>query len=77
MKKELISLIIPCFNEEEMIPIFYKEADKVSKKMGPDFEFIFIDDGSTDKTLSIIKGLRKKDNRVKYISFSKNFGKEA
>ena len=76
-KKELISLIIPCFNEEEMIPIFYKEVDKVSKKMNPDFEFIFIDDGSTDKTLSIIKGLRKKDDRVKYISFSKNFGKEA
>ena len=77
MKKELISLIIPCFNEEEMIPIFYKEVDKVSKKMDTNFEFIFIDDGSTDKTLSIIKGLRKKDDRVKYISFSKNFGKEA
>ena len=77
MKKELISLIIPCFNEEEMIPIFYKEVDKVSKKMDTNFEFIFIDDGSTDKTLSHIKNLRKKDKRVKYISFSKNFGKEA
>ena len=77
MKKELISLIIPCFNEEEMIPIFYKELDKVSKKMNTDFEFIFIDDGSFDKTLSEIKDLRKKDKRVKFISFSKNFGKEA
>ena len=76
-KKELISLVIPCFNEEEMIPIFYKEVDKVSKKMDTDFEFIFIDDGSSDNTLSEIKDLRKKDKRVKYISFSKNFGKEA
>lgn len=77
-KKEKISLIIPCFNEEESIPIFYKETDRISKEMKKvEFEFIFIDDGSHDKTLSILRDLSKKDKRVNYISFSRNFGKEA
>ena len=77
-EKELISIIVPCFNEEEAIPILYKEIDKVSKKMKKvDFEFMFVDDGSRDKTLSVLKELHKEDERVKYISFSRNFGKEA
>ena len=77
-KKELISLIIPCFNEEEAIPLFYKETDKVSKKMkNVDFEMIFVNDGSKDKTLEILRDLSKKDKRVRYLSFSRNFGKEA
>ena len=76
-KKDLISLIIPCFNEEESIPLFYEEADKVSKKMKLDFEMIFVNDGSSDKTLEILRDLSKKDERVRYISFSRNFGKEA
>lgn len=77
-KKELISIIIPCLNEEEAIPVFYKEIDKISKKMSNlNFEFIFIDDGSTDNTLRIIKKLNTKDKRIHYISFSKNYGKEA
>ncbi|MBP5679026.1 MAG: glycosyltransferase family 2 protein [Bacilli bacterium] len=77
-KKEKISLIIPCFNEEESIPIFYEEANKVSKKMkGTEFEMIFVNDGSGDKTLDIMRQLSKKDKRVRYISFSRNFGKEA
>jgi len=76
-KKDLISLIIPCFNEEESIPLFYEEADKVSKKMKLDFEMIFVNDGSSDKTLEILRNLSKKDERVRYISFSRNFGKEA
>ena len=77
-KKELISIIIPCFNEEEAIPVFYKEIGRISKEMEPvTFEFIFIDDGSSDNTLKILKELHDKDKRVHYISFSRNFGKEA
>lgn len=79
MKKEkLLSIIISCYNEEESIPLFYKEINKVSKEIKDlDFEFIFVDDGSKDKTLEVVKKIRIKDNRVKYISFSRNFGKEA
>ena len=63
--KELISIIVPCYNEEESLPIFYKEINKLSKEMNQvDFEFIFVNDA-------------KKDKRVRYISFSRNFGKEA
>lgn len=73
-----ISLIIPCYNEEESLLPFYDELTKVSADIANyDFEFLFIDDGSKDKTLSILKSLAKDDERIKYISFSKNFGKEA
>lgn len=76
-KKELISLIVPCYNEEESLPTFYEEADKVTKKMSNiDFEFIFINDGSKDGTLKIIREISSKDKRIRYVSFSKNFGKE-
>ena len=77
LKKELISIVVPCYNEEESIPIFYEEIDKVSKEMkNVDFEFMFVNDGSKDKTLEILRSLSKKDKRVRYISFSRNFGKE-
>lgn len=73
-----ISLIIPCYNEESSLLPFYDELKKVSLQMESyDFEFIFVDDGSKDKTLSILKDLAKADERVTYISFSKNFGKES
>lgn len=75
MKK--ISIIVPCYNEEEAIPYFYKEITKISKSMNNDFEYIFVNDGSKDKTIEIIKKYAKKDKRVKYIHFSRNFGKEA
>ena len=76
--KELISIVVPCYNEEESIPIFYKEIDKISKEMSEvDFEFVFVNDGSKDKTLEILRDYSKKDKRVRYISFSRNFGKEA
>ena len=76
-KKELISIIVPCYNEEESLPTFYEEADKVTKKMSNiDFEFIFINDGSKDDTLKIIREISSKDKRIRYVSFSKNFGKE-
>lgn len=77
-KKELISLIVPCYNEEKALPLFYKETIKLIKKMNfINFELIFINDGSNDKTLEILRKLAKKDKKVKYISFSRNFGKEA
>ena len=77
-KKNLISIVVPCYNEEESLPIFYKEADRITKKMeNVNFEFIFINDGSKDKTLEILRDYSKKDERVRYISFSRNFGKEA
>ncbi len=77
-EKEKISIVVPCYNEEESLPIFYKEINRVSKEMkNVDFELLFINDGSKDKTLSILRDLSKKDNRVRYISFSRNFGKEA
>ncbi len=73
-----ISLIIPCYNEEESLSPFYNELNSVASSMSDyDFEFLFIDDGSKDKTLSILKDLSKQDDRIKYIAFSKNFGKEA
>ena len=74
---KLISIIVPCYNEEESIPIFYEEICKIADKMKVNFEYLFIDDGSTDKTLEVLKKYSKKDKRVRYISFSKNFGKEA
>jgi glycosyltransferase involved in cell wall biosynthesis len=78
MKKEKISIIVPCYNEEEALPIFYKEIDKVADSMkGVTFEFLFINDGSKDNTLEVMRKLSKKDKRIRYISFSRNFGKEA
>ncbi|WP_165042450.1 glycosyltransferase family 2 protein [Dysgonomonas sp. ZJ709] len=73
-----ISLIIPCYNEEQALPFLYEELKKVTEGMsGQEFEFIFVNDGSKDKTLSVIKGLKDVDDRVRYVSFSRNFGKEA
>ena len=75
MKK--ISIIVPCYNEEQSIPFFYEEITKVTKELKYDFEYIFVNDGSKDKTIQIIKEYAKKDKKVKYIHFSRNFGKEA
>ena len=73
-----ISVIVPCYNEEEALPLFYKEINKVIKKMSNvSFELIFVDDGSSDRTLNVIKEFSKDDDNVRYISFSRNFGKEA
>ena len=77
MKK--ISIVVPCYNEEETIPIFYEEVNKVAEKLKnkATIEFVFVNDGSKDKTLITLRELAKKDKRVRYISFSRNFGKEA
>lgn len=76
--KETLSLIVPCYNEEEALPIFYEEACKVTNTMTQvNIEFLFVDDGSKDKTMDVVKELAAKDERVHYVSFSRNFGKES
>lgn len=76
--KKLLSVVVGCYNEEEALPYFYKEICEIAKKMKDlNFEFIFINDGSKDKTLEVLKEFHEKDKRVRYISFSRNFGKEA
>ena len=76
----LLSVIVPCYNEEENVPYFYEEFLKNKDffdKEGIDFEIIYVDDGSKDNTASKVKELRGKDERVRLLSFSRNFGKEA
>ncbi|MDE6592899.1 MAG: glycosyltransferase family 2 protein [Oscillospiraceae bacterium] len=84
---ELISVVVPCYNEEESLPLFYEEITRVTDYMKEKyfsegtadlvFEFIFVNDGSKDGTLKILRELSRRDKRVCYISFSRNFGKEA
>lgn len=78
MAKEKISIVVPCYNEEETINLFYEAMEKQRKKMAYiDFEIIFVNDGSKDNSLNIMRKLASKDKTVRYISFSRNFGKEA
>lgn len=79
---KLISIVVPCYNEEEVLPLFYDEIQKVMNEMRQEhpeltFELLFIDDGSKDKTLELLRSISLGDKRVRYISFSRNFGKEA
>ena len=76
-KQKLISIIVPCYNEQESLPIFYKEITKVLKNADYDYELVFVNDGSKDKTLEILKEISQTDKHVYYLSFSRNFGKEA
>ncbi|HFI0447326.1 TPA: glycosyltransferase family 2 protein [Streptococcus suis] len=73
----MISVIVPCFNEEEAVPYFYDAMEKVRKEMGEQFEYIFVNDGSKDGTLTVLRQLSGQDRAVRYLSFSRNFGKEA
>jgi len=72
--KEMISVLIPVFNEEENISPLYEKLTSVLNRIGKDYEVIFIDDGSSDGTLSLLRPICKKDPRIKFISFSRNFG---
>ena len=72
-----VALIVPCYNEQEALPIFYEEVMRVMKEMNCQYELIFVNDGSKDNTLSILKDFAAKNENVTYISFSRNFGKEA
>ncbi|HFI0790169.1 TPA: glycosyltransferase family 2 protein [Streptococcus suis] len=73
----MISVIVPCYNEEEAIPYFYEAMETVRKEMGDRFEYIFVNDGSKDGTLNVLRQLSSRDQAVRYLSFSRNFGKEA
>ncbi len=77
MSQETISLVVPCYNEEATIEIFYHEVLKYEKQMPAQLEFCFVDDGSEDRTIAILRKLAAQDSRVHYVSFSRNFGKEA
>ena len=79
---KLVSVVVPCYNEQEVLPMFYDEITKTTDSMSQqfpelEFEYVFINDGSKDKTLEILRSLADKDKRVRYISFSRNFGKES
>ncbi len=74
----LVSLVVPCYNEEKALPFLYKELCDITKSLNNyEFEFIFIDDGSKDKTIEIVKRFAETDAKVKYVRFARNFGKEA
>ena len=75
--KEKISIIVPCYNEEEALPLFYKEVGKVLSTLKKDYEIILVNDGSKDDTLKEMEKLAKKDKHVVYLSISRNFGKES
>ena len=75
MKK--ISIVIPCFNEQEAVPLFYEAFVRETSGMNVEFEFVFVDDGSRDQTLAAFEALHQRDGRVHYVSFSRNFGKES
>ncbi|KAA9306055.1 MULTISPECIES: glycosyltransferase family 2 protein [Streptococcus] len=72
-----ISVIIPCYYEEETIPLFYAEMEKIKSQINDHFEYIFVNDGSKDRTLQVLRDLNQVDENVHYLSFSRNFGKEA
>lgn len=75
---EKISVVVPCFNEEEVLPLFYEKSSEAFNKIeNVEIEYVFVNDGSKDKTLDVIKELAQKDERIHYVSFSRNFGKEA
>ncbi len=74
---KLLSIVVPCYHEEEMLPLFYAELMKQLQTLPIRYEIIFIDDGSRDHTLSVMKTLAEKDSGVRYLSFSRNFGKES
>lgn len=73
-----ITVIVPCYNEEEVLPLFYREVEKTRASMEEvEFEYLFVNDGSSDRTLSMLREMSVSDERVKYVSFSRNFGKES
>ena len=76
--KKLIDIVVPCYNEQEVLPLFIEETNKVIETL-PDYRFryIFVNDGSRDRTLGVLKELAQKYDNAKYISFSRNFGKES
>ena len=74
---EKCTIVVPCYNEEEAVPLFYEATNEALKDMPLEIEYLFVNDGSRDKTLDVLRELSEKDTRVHYVSFSRNFGKEA
>ena len=72
-----ISLVVPCYNEEDVVYDFYKEVRKVFDDKVESYEIVFVNDGSKDKTIDILKAIHKVSDNVKVVNFSRNFGKEA
>ena len=72
-----ISIIVPCYTEEASIPLFYKEATRVLQSLGRPYEIVFVNDGSSDKTLETVRQFSQQDPHISYLSFSRNFGKES
>ena len=77
MQLKKLSIIVPCYNEQDALPIFYNEVSKVLSSLNCEYEIILVDDGSKDNTLSIMEDISSKDTHTLYLSFSRNFGKEA
>lgn len=78
MSKKLLTIIVPCYNEQESLPLFYQAITEIESQLADvDIEFMFVDDGSKDGTLQVCRDLHAKDERVHFVSFSRNFGKEA
>ena len=78
MCKKKLSIVVPCYNEEANLSILYQELERVTKTIeGYEVEYVFVDDGSTDATVRILKEMAKEDSRIKYLGFSRNFGKES
>ena len=75
--KMMISIIVPCLNEEEVLPLFYQSVEALLPDLGAEVEYVFVDDGSSDGTLDLLKTYREQNPAVRYVSFSRNFGKEA
>jgi glycosyltransferase involved in cell wall biosynthesis len=73
----MISILCPCYNEEETLPIFFREIVPVAERLGEPFELVFVNDGSRDSTLNVLLSFAEKDSRVKVVDLSRNFGKEA
>ena len=76
-EKKMLSLVVPAYNEEAVLEVFYRETERVTARMDVEIEYLFVDDGSKDRTLSILREMAARDTRVHYVSFSRNFGKEA
>ena len=75
--KMVMSIIVPCLNEEEVLPLFYQALEALRPDLETEIEYVFVDDGSSDGTLELLKAYREQNPEVHYISFSRNFGKEA
>lgn len=75
--KMVMSIIVPCLNEEEVLPLFYQALEALLPDLETEIEYVFVDDGSSDGTLELLKAYREQNPAVHYISFSRNFGKEA